>query len=404
MKDGSTGVDAGTPWESVDFRWLLAGRGVDALGNAMYPIGLGFGMLRLFDSLTAMGIVVGAGSLGLVTFLLAGGVLADRLSRRAVLVASNFVAAACQLGIVAMVVADIASLPALVVLSFATGAAAAFDGPASMALTPQTLTPETLYRGNAQLSLVRRAGNIGGAATAGFLTALFGPATALALNAVTFAAAGICFGRIEVAPTAPREATSPLADLRDGWNEFRSRTWVWVVVVAFFFINGVWVGAFHLLGVVVAEQTMGPDGWGLVLAAEGVGGIAGTMAANRWEPRRPMRTGMLAAATTGIPLVTLAAWPSLAPMLAASFLGGIGIMVFAVAWESGLHRHVPADRLARVSSWDGLGSFAAIPLGSFLAGPLAEAFGPRAVIWGAAATTGVAALAALASRDVRDLR
>lgn len=403
MRDEPAVSAAGTPWESVDFRWLLAGRGIDSLGNAMYPIGLGFGMLRLFDSLTALGLVVGAGSLGLVTFLLAGGVLADRLSRRTVLVASNLVAAVCQLGIVAMVVADVANLPALVALSFATGAAAAFDGPASTALTPQTLRPETLYRGNAQLSLVRRSGNIGGAATAGFLTALFGPATALAVNAVTFAAAGFCFGRIDVAPAPPREPSPPLADLREGWDEFRSRTWVWVVVLAFFFINGVWVGGFHLLGVVIAEDTMGPGGWGLVLAAEGVGGIVGTVASNRWEPRRPMRTGMLAAATTGIPLIALATWPSLAPMLVASFLGGIGIMVFAVAWETSLQRHIPADRLARVASWDGLGSFAAIPLGSFLAGPLAEAFGTRTVVRGAAATTLIAALAALASRGVRNL-
>ncbi len=395
-----------SPWASRDFRWLLAGRGVDALGNAMYPVGLGFGMLRLFDSVAAMGVVIGAGSMGMVFLLLAGGVLADRLPRRTVLVWSNVVAGVAQLAIVAMVVLDIPNLAAVVVLSFFTGAAAAFDQPASTALVPQTLTPATLHKGNGLLTLTRRGANIAGAATAGFLTALFGAATALAVNAATFFLAGVCFAMIRVRATArePGLVTSPLADLREGWTDFRSRQWLVVVVAAFFVINGVWVGGFHLLGVVIAEEgPLGADGWGLVLAAEGVGGILGTLVAVRWRPTFPLRVGMLGAFASVLPMAVLAVAPTLVPLLLSSVIAGIGIMIFAVNWDTSMQRHVPADRLARVSSIDSIGSVAAIPVGSFLAGPLAAVVGVSEVVTASAVLAGVAALAALASPSVRNL-
>lgn len=403
--EGAPGRPGDGPLAHRDFRWLLVGRAVDSLGNAMYPIGLGFAMLRLFDSVAALGLVVGSGSLGMVLFLLAGGVLADRLPRRTVLVTSNLVAAGAQAGIVAMVLADLASLPALVVLSFVTGAAAAFDGPASMALTPQTLPADLLHRGNAMLSVWRRAGNIGGAVGAGFVTAAAGPSAALLVNAVTFAAAGLCFARVGVRAAPIREqATGILADLREGWDEFVARTWVWVVVAAFFVFNGAWMGGFHLLGLVIAERTFGPEGWGVVLGAEGVGAILGGLLANRWEPSRPMVVGMLGVTTSVLPMGVLAAWPAIVPLVVTSIVAGVGIMVFGVAWETALQRHVPPERLARVFSWDSVGSFAAIPIGSFLAGPLAEALGVRTVVWGATGLALTACLGALASREVRDLR
>ncbi len=396
-----------TPWASRDFRWLFAGRSVDALGNAMHPVGLGFAMLRLFDSTTALGLVVGAGSLGMVLFLLAGGVLADRLPRRVVLVWSNHVAAACQVATVVLVWAEVRNLPALAVLSFVTGAAAAFDHPASMALTPATLTPQTLHRGNAHLSLGQHTGRIVGASTAGLLTAVAGPVSALAVNAASFAVAGLCFGRIRARAGERATGSAPasaLEDLRDGWQEFVRRRWVVVVVAAFFVLNAVWIGAFHVLGVAIAEDGFGPDGWGLVLAAEGVGALAGGALASRWEPTRPMVVGMLAATIAMLPIVALGWWPSLLPLLLAALVAGVAMMTFEIAWSTALQRHVPDDRLARVSSWDSLGSFAAIPLGAFVAGPLAEALGTTTVVRGAAVLAVLAGLATFLSREVRDLR
>lgn len=387
-----------------DFGWLVAGRGVDSLGNAMYPVALGFAVLEVFDSLTTLGIVVGAGAVGLVAFLLVGGVVADRLSRRSVLVRSNHLAALAQTGIVALAVSDTAVLAPWVVLSFVTGAAAAFDHPASTALTPELLPKDALHRGNSLLKVTQRATGILGAGGAGIVVGLAGSPTALAVNAVSFALAGVCFARIRVPDRQrPTSTASAFADLRDGWTEFRSRTWVWVVVAAFFVINACWTGGFHVLGLAIAEDSFGPEAWGLILAAEGVGAVVGALVGGRWDPVRPMLVGMVAAGISIVPLVPLAMASAVPVLVLAALAAGMGTMVFAVAWESALQRHIPIERLARVSSWDAIGSFSAIPIGSFLVGPLAEAHGARTVVGWTAVLGGAACLAALLSRDVRRL-
>lgn len=396
-------LDAG-PMASRDFRWLLAGRGIDSLGNAMYPIALGFAVLSLFDSLTALGVIVGAASLGMATFLLAGGIVADRLPRTLVIVVSNLVAAAMQVGVIVLVATDTPVLWVFVGLSFLTGAAAAFDGPATTALVPQILAAGQLHRANAAMMFTRRATGVAGAVVAGLVVAWTSPATALAINAGTFLFAGLCFSRIHAAPlAATASVTSPWQDLVEGWHEFRARTWVWVVVVAFMVANAIWVGGFHLLGLAIADETMGPAAWGFILAAEGAGAAIGAWTAGRREPRRPMRTGMIMTTLSLAPIPALALGFNAWLVGFSAFLAGVAIMQFGVAWDTSLQRHIPPQKLARVSAFDGLGSVAAIPLGSFLAGPLADLWGTTSVLWGAFGLGLIACLGALASKDVRNL-
>lgn len=390
---------------NANFRWIAAGRAIDSLGNAMHPIALGFAVLSLFDSVAALGLVVGSASLGLVLFLLVGGIVADRLPRTVVLVASNFAAAALQFAVVGMFVADVELLPLLSLLSFLTGAAAAFDGPASTALVPQVLTPSELHRGNSLLLLLRRGGMLTGASTAGLVVALFGPEVALAVNAASFAAAGACFWRVRLPAVVDRPPSrSPLEDLAEGWSEFRSRTWVWVVVASFFVLNACWVGGFTVLGISVAESTFGPTAWGLIIGAEGIGAIVGGLVIARTPPaRHPMRLGMVGAVLGVLPLAMLAVSSGPWVLGVSSVVGGVGMMVFSIVWETSLQQHIPTAKLARVSSIDSVGSFAAIPVGSFIVGPLAEAFGTLPVVRGATAISFVACAAALSSRSVRDL-
>lgn len=85
-------------------------------------------------------------------------------------------------------------------------------------------------------------------------------------------------------------------------------------------------------------------------------------------------------------------------------IAGIGFEVFGVFWELSLQQHVPHDRLSRVSSYDALGSFVAIPIGQILAGPLADAIGVEAAIWCAAAVLTIAQALCLLVPDVRRLR
>lgn len=387
------------------FRWLLAGRTADQFGNAVQPVALGFAMLAVFGNTTALGVVVGSNALGQVLLLLAGGVVADRLPRSAVLVWSNVVAAVAQAGAVALILSDVAVLPLYTVLAFVIGAAAAFDGPATVALVPEIVPASELTGANGRLTVARRAATLGGAPAAGVLVAVVGPGWTLALDAVSFLVAAGCFSRVGgVGVVRGVETTSPLRDLAEGWSTFVSHTWVWVVVLAFTVINAAEIGGFFVLGLAIAERTIGPEGWGLTLGAMAVGAILYALVAARFRSARPLRAGMLATVLSAGPMLALAADLGLVWLVPTAFLAGAGLSAFDIAWSTALQQHIPGERLARVASIDSLGSFVAIPIGAFIAGPLGDAYGEPPVVVAAAALIVVASLAGLLSREVRDLR
>jgi len=391
------------PLRHRDFRWLFTGRTVSHFGNAVAPIALAYAVLDLTGSLTALGLVVAARSIANVTLLLLGGVLADRWPRALVLTGAQLAAALTQAAVAALVLTGSATVPLLVVLSVLNGAAAAIAFPATASLLPQTVPGHLLQQANALSRLGLNTALIGGAAAAGALVALVGPGWGLALDAACFALAAACFSRITGVPRPVPERTSPLRDLRDGWTEFTSRRWVWVVVAQFCVVNAAWVGGTAVLGPAVADASIGRAGWGLASAATGAGLAAGAVIAMAWQPRRALATGVLACLLLCAPLLALSRGPSLALLLPAMFAAGLALEQFGIAWDVSLQENVPPDRLARVYSYDALGSYLAIPLGEIAVGPLAERIGLAPTLLGCATLVLLATLVALSSRDVRQL-
>ena len=131
--------------------------------------------------------------------------------------------------------------------------------------------------------------------------------------------------------------------------------------------------------------------------------MLGAVIASRLEPRRPMVVGMIATAVLALPLLALAVAPIVVVLAPVAVLAGVAVTQFGIVWETALQRHIPPDRLARVVSFDALGSYAAIPLGQIVVGPTADRFGTRPVLLAASVIIAVASFAALASRDVRQL-
>ena len=85
---------------------------------------------------------------------------------------------------------------------------------------------------------------------------------------------------------------SMLRDLKSGWIEFRSRQWLWVVVLQYSFILMLLQAVWAVLGPVVANQRLGGSrGWSWVLGAEAVGMLVGVAIAIRTRPKRPIRLG-----------------------------------------------------------------------------------------------------------------
>ena len=184
-----------------------------------------------------------------------------------------------------------------------------------------------------------------------------------------------------------------------------SRTWLWTVAVAFGFANAAQAAGRNTLGPVVADASFGPEGWGLVLATQTAGMFAGGFLMLRLRPARPLFIGC-AAILLWVPMfVVLALSPSLTLLLPVALLGGVGIEVFSVCWDLSLQQQIPQDRLSRVYSFvDALGSYAMIPIGQLVAGPLALALGTDDAILACATVIAVSIGATLAVPGVRHLR
>ncbi|MFJ6194777.1 MFS transporter [Micromonospora sp. NPDC092111] len=392
------------PLRYAAFRYLAAGRLVNMLGNAVAPIALAFAVLDLTGSVRDLGLVVGARSLMNVLFVLFGGVLADRVPRRVVLVGSNLLGALTQGAVAALVLTGTATIPLLLALGAANGVVSALAQPASAAATPQTVPAELIQPANAIIRLGMNAGMIGGAALGGLLVAAVGPGWGLAVDALTFAVAAVAFTGVRIPTARVRGAgASIVADLREGWTEFTARTWVWAVVLGFMILNAALAGGVNVLGPVVADETIGRTAWGVVLAAETAGMVVGGVIALRIRVRRLLLLGVTCMFAESFLLLGLALAPTVVVLVTAGVAVGIAVEQFAVAWETSIAQHIPADRLARVYSYDMLGSFVAIPLGQVAVGPVAAVIGSRDTLLILAALVVLSVLGMLTSRDVRRL-
>ena len=385
-----------------DFRWLTFGRTISLIGNGMAPIALAFAVLDLTGSAADLGLVVAARSIAQVALLLAGGVLADRLPRAAVLQGSSIAAGISQALVASLVLTGTASVALLAALSAVNGALGAVFRPASSALTPQTVPADSLRAANAATGMANNLALIVGGSLAGALVAVIGPGWGIAVDALSFLLAALCYTRVRV-PLPAREPSHVLADLREGWTEFAGRTWLWVIVLQFLFVNAVEAGGLQVLGPAIADATFGRAGWGFALAAETVGALAGGFLAVRFQPRRALFFGVCLVVLEAFPLIALAVAPGTVTMVVTLALTGFTMEQAGIAWDLSLQEHIPPDRLARVYSYDALGSFVAIPVGQIIAGPVAAAVGVQPALLAGAVIIVLATVGAVASRSVRTL-
>lgn len=399
------GGHALAPLRNVRFRYFISARLFSLLGNAIAPIALAFAVLDLTGSAAALGMVLAARTIPMVLLILFGGIVGDRFPRDRVLIVSHTMAFVTQATAATLLLTDVADLWQLVGLEALNGMAAAFTFPAMMGLVPQLVPSEQLQRANAFSGLVRNATMIGGGALGGAIVAFASPAWGILVDAATYGIAAILIARIKLSRTvAASGGGTAWRDLRDGWDEFTARRWVWVIVVAFGVINAAIACGLHTLGPVVADETFGRVGWGVLQSMFGVGLVVGALLMLRWQPKRPMVAGMLGTALVSGQLLTLGLQPSIVPLVAAFFLTGVGLDVFGVSWETSLQQRVPEEKLSRVFSYDALGSYVALPVGQLAAGPLAAVFETRTVVTACGVLVGCVALFSVADRSVRELR
>jgi MFS family permease len=388
-----------------DFRYLLADRLLAPAAFGFSLVGVSFAVLYATGSTASLSYVLAAQIAPSLVFTLAGGVIADRIAPQKVVLAGNLMIALGEGTFGFLVLTGHPRLWQMLFLEGLTGIGMAIFYPASQALLPRVVPATMLQEASAISRLAMNAGQMGGAVAAGLCVAAFGPGWALAVCGFGLAGTAWPLLRIKATPVDRPETASMLTDLREGWSEFRSHTWLWVIVAQFGVILMAWYGGFQVLGPVVARTDLGgPAAWGAITAAEAVGLLLGGLVSLRFTPRRPMLFVVLIGGAIALSPLSLAMlWPL--PVVCLSAFGlGVTMEIMMVQWTVALARMIPPDRLARVSSYDVLGSVFAMPIGALVAGPLAAAIGVSETQYGAAALMLAAAALALIPRDVRAMR
>ena len=388
-----------------DFRLLLAERLLAPAAFAFSLVGVSFAVLDATGSTAELSYVLAAQIAPSLIFTVIGGVVADRVPPQWVILAGNAMIALGEGTFGLLVLTGHPRLWQMIVLEAVTGTGMAIFYPASQALLPRLVPGDVLQQASAVSRLAMNGGQMGGAVVAGFCVAALGPGWALLICGAGMLGTIPMMLRVRVRGFGRQERSSMLRDLRAGWSEFRSHTWLWAIVAQFGAILMAWYGSFQVLGPVVARAHLGgPAAWGAITAAESVGLIAGGLVSLRFTPRRPILFVVLIGGAIAISPLSLAMlWP-LPVVCAASFGLGITMEIMMVQWTVVMARNIPADKLARVSAYDALGSVMAMPVGALVAGPLAAALGVSVTQYGAAALIIVASALALIPRDVRVMR
>jgi predicted MFS family arabinose efflux permease len=392
------------PFRSKPFRLLFSGELVSLLGTAVAPIALAFAVLDLTHSATDLGYVLAAGWAPQVVFILVGGVLGDRLPRNLVMVGANVLSAAAQGAAAALLLAGVAHVWQLALLQAIRGTATALFFPAAQAVVPEIVETNLLQPANALIRLAQNASTVIGAGLGGVAVAAAGPGWAIAFDAATYLASALILVWVHVPRVATEAGETIIRELIEGWKEFRSREWLWVIVVCASVGNLVATASFNVLGPLVAKRYLGgAAAFGAIVAAQGAGFILGGVLSLRWRPARPLLVSVLALLPTAVEIAFYAGVHVTAAIAAVGFVAGIGLEIFGVNWITALQQHIPRRVLSRVNSYDALGSFVFIPLGLVIAGPLAARLGVANALWLFLAIGLVSIGAALLSRDVRTL-
>src|SRR4051812_16602468 len=258
-----------------DFRLLFTGQVVSQLGDSITPVALAFAILDLTGRAADLGYVFAARSVPLVAFLLVGGVFADRLPRRAVMIAADLVRLGTQGATAVLLISGHAQIWQIAALQAVHGMASAFFNPAATGLTPQVVSPERLQDANGLRGLSMSASGIAGPAISAALVAGVGAGWALGLDSLTFLVSAVCLAKLRLPAHVKLPPQSFLRDLLDGWTEFSSRSWVWVIVVCAAIGNG-FSGTFFVLGAAISKADLGGAGArALILPSFSVGGLIG---------------------------------------------------------------------------------------------------------------------------------
>ncbi|MBI2781753.1 MAG: MFS transporter [Chloroflexi bacterium] len=358
---------------------------VSHLGGGMANVALAFAVLE-FGTATDLGIVLLAREVPMIVFLLLGGVFADRIPRRTILISTDLVKGVAQVATAALLFTGSAHVWNVALLQIAFGVANAFSRPVQVGLIKETVSDSRLQEANALAQLSRSTLSVISPALGALIVTLGSPAIAISVDAVTFFASATLISTIRLAPLVRAATKSVVGDLREGWREFIARPWAVAIIGSFGLFQLTYFPALLVLGPTVAKDHLGgAAGWGTILAIESLGAVVGGLFALRLRVRRPLVWSELLVMPAGLLLTALAFPLPLFGIATVGFFVGVGFAPGETLYVTAFQRNIPEHALSRISSFDWFGSVALNPIGYALIGPIAAAFGTSQTLFVAAA-------------------
>lgn len=392
-------------WRHKDFRWLFLSQTVSTTGDRIVVVALALLVTERTGSTGDLGLVLGVYTAAQIGFLLFGGVWADRLPRHRIMLSTDLIRGSLHALLAVLILADTIEIWQVVAIEAGFGAAEAFFRPAFSGLVPQTVPEELIQEANALNNLTQTIAEFAGPAIATGLVLTVGIGAAFAVDAGTFFVSAALLTLVRPRPRGePAPRRSLAHELREGFQEVRSRSWVWVTIAVFSFqLLGAYA-PYVVLGPTVAADHFGNAAtFGWLAASVGFGTALGSLLALRWRPRRPLVVGILAVLPFCLMLVVFAVGLPLPALLPLSALSGIGVALFGVWWQTALASRIPPRALSRVTSYDWMGSLALLPLGYLLVGVVADGAGADEVMAIGGVLAAVILLLGLLPRQTRAL-
>ena len=387
------------------FRRIFLAQSVSTLGDQIAPIAVAFAVLATTHSATALGLVLAGRTVPLVIFVLLGGAWADRLPRKSLMVTSDLVRLCTQGAFALLLTQHAPVLWAMVLLQAGNGATSAFFRPASTGLVQEAVPVTERQSANGLLSATSNISAIAGPVIAAILIALVGNAWAVGADAISFGISAIFLARVVVPPRMLKERIGIVREIAEGFRAIIATRWIGLMILEFSIFQLFVLATYSVLGPVVAQtHYQGATTWAIIAAVTGVGALVGDAISLRIRPKHPLLVANSFSLGCMALLVALALSAPLPVLIGCAVFFGLGFSIPNTLWFTALQDNVPDHLIARVSSFDWMGSTALRPIGLAIVAPIAAVFGPAIVLLVAAAVTAATLVGVTAHPSVRGLR
>jgi DHA3 family tetracycline resistance protein-like MFS transporter len=393
------------PLRHRDFRLLWTGQTVSRFGNFIYFVALPFQILALGGSPVQLGLSAAISTGAMVTFLLVGGAIVDRLPRRRIILASDFASGCVVAAISVLGLTGALRIEHLYVASAFYGMTAAFFQPAMTAIIPELVPAQVLQSGNAINGLSFQSARVAGPVVGGLIVAVAGPPVAFAIDAATFFVSFIALWLARPPLREPGPAAPFLQQVRAGIAFTFSLPWLWITIAIFAFANLGIAGPTIVALPLLVRDVLHADArvYGAIGTAVGAGQICGTFLSGQFPVRQTGLVMYVWAILAGVAVAAYGLVATLPDIFVFAFAQGLSFVGFGILWDTLLQRHVPREMLGRVSSVDGFGSILLLPIGPLIFAAVVERVGPEGAFVIGGGLSAALCLAALAVRSIRDL-